>query len=237
MCGGEDPTDHPMCLNVLEGARRTVPPKQSKKDPMTTEVLVTMCSSLREGGPSLRVMRFLCLAVLAFAGFLRISEALSLRTRDVSRSAGYLVLTIRKSKTDVYGAGAKVVVSAGQTAACPVRIFDSYLRLLGPSQKSNFFLFRPLLPADRKKLGPGDRPMNYSRAREELKHFLAQLDFDPAAYTWHQFRHGGATAASAAGVPERLISVHGRWKSEAARNHYLHDSISRKMSVSDRLGL
>ena len=53
----------------------------------------------------------------------------------------------------------------------------------------------------------------------------------------HSLRAGGASAAAENGVPDRLISKHGRWKSENARNGYIQDSVENRLSISKNLGL
>ena len=53
----------------------------------------------------------------------------------------------------------------------------------------------------------------------------------------HSLRSGGASAAAENGVSDRMISKHGRWKSEGARNGYIKDSLRNRLSVSKNLGL
>ena len=53
----------------------------------------------------------------------------------------------------------------------------------------------------------------------------------------HSLRAGGASSAAENGVPDRMISKHGRWKSEGARNGYIKDSVENRLSVSKNLGL
>ena len=48
---------------------------------------------------------------------------------------------------------------------------------------------------------------------------------------------GGASAAAENMVNERLISKHGRWASDRARNMYSEDSLNNRLSVSKNLGI
>ncbi len=48
---------------------------------------------------------------------------------------------------------------------------------------------------------------------------------------------GRASAAANAGVPDRLFKRHDHWKSESAKNGYVKDSFSARMSVSKGLNL
>ena len=53
----------------------------------------------------------------------------------------------------------------------------------------------------------------------------------------HSLRSGGATAAAAAGISDRLFKKHGRWRSETAKDGYVHESLEEQLSVSKQLGL
>ena len=50
-------------------------------------------------------------------------------------------------------------------------------------------------------------------------------------------RAGGATVAANAGVSDRLLKRHGRWKSDSAKDGYIKDDIVSLLSVSQTLGL
>ncbi|XP_065939468.1 uncharacterized protein [Magallana gigas] len=53
----------------------------------------------------------------------------------------------------------------------------------------------------------------------------------------HSLRSGGATAAAAARVNDRIFKKHGRWKSETAKDSYVRETLSEKLSVSSNLGI
>ena len=59
---------------------------------------------------------------------------------------------------------------------------------------------------------------------------------DISAIGTHSLR-GGATATAKAGVPDRLFKRRGRWASESAKDGYLQDSLSFRLSVSMALGI
>ena len=52
-----------------------------------------------------------------------------------------------------------------------------------------------------------------------------------------RLRSGGATAAANAGIPDRLFEWHGRWSSNLAKDGYVKDSLSSRLSVSEAFGL
>ena len=47
----------------------------------------------------------------------------------------------------------------------------------------------------------------------------------------------GQTAAANADIPDRLFKRHGRWSSDSAKDGYVKDSLSSRLSVSQALGL
>ena len=56
---------------------------------------------------------------------------------------------------------------------------------------------------------------------------LAEVGENPAYYSSHSFRRGGATFAHSVGVPAQLIKLMGDWHSDAYER-YLHVSFSDK---------
>ena len=59
----------------------------------------------------LLIVRNLTMILFCFAGFLRFDEAISLTFNDVIVHDEYLVLCIKKSKTDQYRQGSEVLVA------------------------------------------------------------------------------------------------------------------------------
>jgi hypothetical protein len=53
----------------------------------------------------------------------------------------------------------------------------------------------------------------------------------------HRFRSGGATAAAQNDTPDRLSRIHGRWKSDKAKDGYVLENLQRPLSVSQNLGI
>ena len=94
-------------------------------------------------------------------------------------------------------------------------------------------MFRSIVGGKSKKLR-NTGGISYSNMRELLKKKLEQLGFPAADFSLHSLRAGGATAAAAAGVPDRVFKKHGRWKSE---DGYVEDSFHERLSVTKNLGL
>ena len=51
----------------------------------------------------------------------------------------------------------------------------------------------------------------------------------------HSLRSGGASAAYKCDVPDRLFKVHGRWKTENAKDEYVCEDLETQLSVSKHL--
>ena len=60
---------------------------------------------------------------------------------------------------------------------------------------------------------------------------------DIKSYGLHSLRSGGATSAAQFGISDRLFKRHGRWKSVSAKDGYVKDDLSQKLSVSKNLGI
>ena len=114
---------------------------------------------------------------------------------------------------------------------------EHYVSLRGICASPDRYLFRGIT---RSKNGVKLRQqggLSYTRMRELLLEKLSAVGLDPKKYGLHSLRAGGATAAANAGVPDRLFKRHGRWRSENAKDGYVKDSLSSRLSVSKNIGL
>ena len=59
---------------------------------------------------------------------------------------------------------------------------------------------------------------------------------DPSVYGTHSLRSRGAAKAANSGVGERVFQRHGQWKSVSAKDGYVKDNITSRISVSKSLG-
>jgi hypothetical protein len=67
--------------------------------------------------------------------------------------------------------------------------------------------------------------LSYTRAREIVRSALATLGVNNRKFGLHSFRSGGATAACKFGISDRLFKIHGRWKSENAKDGYVCEDL------------
>ena len=82
--------------------------------------------------------------------------------------------------------------------------------------------------------------MSYSPRREILRDSLKQLGFKTDDYGLHSLRSGRITSVvrnSCNSVSERLLRVHSRWKTHAAKEMYVEESLDNRLQVTKFLGL
>ncbi len=112
----------------------------------------------------------------------------------------------------------RVYLAQRSDALCPVRAWLAYELSLTPASRADSDL-----PAF--QLHPaGGAPVSIPAFGRFLKLVADRLHLDPASFSGHSFRRGGATALFQAGVPESQIKAHGRWKSDAFRRYIDIDS-------------
>ena len=93
---------------------------------MTLEILQKLFQSLDR---SLVDTRFMAMALLAFAGFLRFHELANLKLKDLALHDTHFELFIESSKTDQYRKGAIVPIVKSGTDLCPWGNLEKYLSL------------------------------------------------------------------------------------------------------------
>ena len=65
------------------------------------------------------------------------------------------------------------------------------------------------------------------------------LGYDERKFGLHNLRSGGITAAviNNPNLSERLLKLHGRWKSDIAKDMYILEQTQNRLSVTCNLGL
>ncbi|MEW8548151.1 MAG: tyrosine-type recombinase/integrase [Candidatus Thiodiazotropha sp.] len=235
-CDLQDPTDNTFVSNLVEAAKRIAVRSVKKKQPVTVDMLKSLCAKYSSSS-DLLVIRDLCMILLSFCGFLRYDEISSLRCNDIQIFDSYLILKIKKSKTDQYRQGDEVPISKGSSIACPLRMVLRYLEVSKQSCTSNKYLFRPVFRSGHTcALIHKDKFLSYTRAREcilgRLKEVAGDIDLG-----LHSMRAGGATEAANSGVNDRCWKRHGRWKSDRSKDGYVADSLECRLMVSKQLNL
>ncbi len=113
-----------------------------------------------------------------------------------------LIVLLRHSKTDPFGAGVHLYFGRTGDILCPVAAMLGYLALR-PASAGPLFLFEDGTPLSRPRLVAC------------LREALAQAGIDTTHYSGHSFRIGAASTAARAGLSDSFIQTLGRWKSNA----------------------
>lgn len=207
------------------------------------QLLLCYCAKTAQSQPVWRPLLYRDVAwlVLGFFGFLRRSELIALRMKDVSltgtNDAAHISLFIRRSKTDQVSAGAQVVISntVGKwDLASKVRRYMALRTAMGASPDDPF-----LVSWDQQQLRLSPKPLAKGQALalrlqtllKELKKLYPTINVNPDSYGMHSLRRGGVMAAWAAGVDVEKIKAHGRWKSDAVRV-YMTPDLSIRLAVT-----
>ena len=104
--------------------------------------------------------------------------------------------------------------------------------------QSDHFVFRALSKCKSGyKLVAINRPVRYSTIGKYFKVNFKDIVPDISLFSTHTLRAGGASAAANAGVQDRLFQRHGRWRSVAAKNGYVDDSLDSRLTVSKKLDI
>jgi hypothetical protein len=121
LIGQLSPTDTYLVKNILEGAKRKLATPTVKKEPITPELLSLMYNSNYKEN-DLFSQRTICACLLAYAGFLRVSELL-----QITFEAAYICIVIPNSKTDIYRDGNSVVIVRTDSNLCRDNNLELYL--------------------------------------------------------------------------------------------------------------
>ena len=239
LAGIPSPTDSPIIQAISSAAKRLVGTRLlNKKEPISPDMIRKLVEASNFN--NLLELRNVFIFLLAFAGFFRIEEVLHIKYGDIAFHAGYVAISIDRSKTDQLRKGNEVVISENfGSDSCPVTILSRYLNQVRPFLvDSAHFVFRALSKTKSShKLVAVNKPISYSSARDYFKKSFKDIVPDISVVSTHSLRAGGASAAANAGMADRLFQRHGRWKSVSAKNGYVEDSLESRLSVSKNLGI
>ena len=234
--GLEDPTNNAFVKNLLESAKRLRGRKTIKKDILSTEMIIELCDKFVES-TDLATVRDLSMITLGYAGFLRFDEISNIKCNEISFCAEYVRILISKSKTDQYRSGNEVLISKGDSSACPYSMLLRYMNLASLNTESDSFLYRPLFRSgDTCKLIYRNKKLSYTRARqcllEKLKLVAPDLNLG-----LHSLRASGCTKAASENINDRCLKRHGRWKRDESKDGYIADSVDKRLEITKSLGL
>ena len=215
--GCETPTASAPVRAVLQGIRRVKGTAPTQKVAAVTADIRAMIGKLRLD--TLGGLRDRALLLTGFAGGMRRGELAGLDVGDVEFVHEGATVTIRRSKSDQEGVGARVGLPYGSDpATCPVRALRAWLDAFRVAEG-------PLLRAVDRHGRLGEGRMSGQAVAEVIKRAAVSIGQDPARYGGHSLRAGMATAAAQAGATEAAIQRQGRWRSLVVRRYVRHGSL------------
>lgn len=212
--GHKSPTSDETVRLVNAGIRRTIGTAERVVKAISTEEIRKMVATCDEDPAGIRDRALL---LLGFAEALRRSEIAALDVGDIEQTGDGLVVTLRRSKMDQEAAGRRVGVPYGSNpATCPVRAYRAWVEAAGLVQGP---VFRPV---DRHG-NIGDGRITDRGVALVVKRRAESAGMDPVEVSGHSLRAGLATAAAAAGVPERVIAQTTGHKSMTVLRRYIRE--------------
>jgi hypothetical protein len=163
---------------------------------------------------------------IGFAGFFRFNGVRNIQADHIEWYEVHIRIFVPRSKTDVYREGKFVYIQRIGGEYCPVSVLFNYMNSASIGLESYFY-----------SLGKG--VLSYLRSREVFKEALTTLSFDAKKYDLHSLTSGGLSSVvqnSDNSIRERLVKLHGRWKTDAAKDMYVQESVHSMLKVSTYLG-
>ena len=121
---------------------------------------------------------------------------------DNATSPTVISIQLKRSKTDPFMKGVKLVLGRTQDGLCPVTALLSYLAIRG-NASGPLFMWDDL------------KPLSKTKFIEHVRQALQSANIPAHLYSGHSFRIGAATTAASAGIADSVIQTLGRWQSSA----------------------
>jgi hypothetical protein len=131
-----------------------------------------------------------------------------------------LAITLLQSKTDPWRKGVTIQIAH----PLAIRAWVEYLQSLPQA-------LAPLTPLLQHRNGAA---LTRTTFVDQVRRALSRAGVRAKEYAGHSFRRGGATSLRLAGVPDSLIQLLGRWKSDAFRT-YIEPSLSMILDAGKRM--
>lgn len=202
-------------------------PRPNQAAPVTIDIVRTIVAAIP---PTPAGLRDRALVVLGFAAMRRRSELASLDIADVDRVPQGLRVRLRTSKTDRAGRGRWIPVPTGDNPdTCPVRAVTDWLDCLaahgitgGPLLRRIDHQGRIAGEPDYTGTSAKDHRMTGAGISHAFKSACRRAGLDPAAWSPHGLRAGGATSAAEAGAKAAAIENVGGWSPKSRQvNEYI----------------
>lgn len=224
--------------SILKGLRRYKGDITSQKLPITCHILQGILTVLDLSRPF--DLSFWAACLVGFFSFFRKSNLLipskekfdphkHLCRSDVQFCTSGAVIQIRWSKTIQFQQRIlhTPLPRIPNSPFCPSGTLLLCVRRL-PSERNPTPLF--CYPTN-----TGAKPITHAVFVNYLRSILRKLGIDPALYSGHSFRRGGASFALQCGLSAELIKLQGDWTSNAYEK-YLNPSFSLRQKLANTLG-
>jgi len=123
--GFPTPTNNKFVARVAEGCKRLCTPVKKQRDFLTQEDILELTNSVDRD--DIAQLRFIVIILLGFAGFLRISDILNLKVRNLEFDEQKLKIHIERSKNDQLSIGNDIYINRSGNQSCPVSFIRDYL--------------------------------------------------------------------------------------------------------------
>ena len=232
-----NPVDTTLSRNIIEASKRLFNRSINKKEPVTPDMIYCICLVFARVDSNLKDLRSALLFALGLHGLFRISELLDLQAVDFTIHTEYLEILVKSSKTDQYREGNKVFISKLGGITCPHALLCRYFASARIDPNSSVYIFRAVRFFKRTNMYLlCSNKLSYTRARELIKETLSAIGIDSKGFSTHSLRAGGATFI-AKNLPrtdgsDKLLMLHGRWRSEQAKNMYVKELLESRLQLT-----
>lgn len=179
---------------------------------------------------------FATIALVGHCGMLRTANLTDgLKVSDVTWSNDFnsFSLMIHRSKTERKGGPRFLYFKKnGHPRVCPVLMMKKWFHRMKLWDCMDLALF----PSITRYGFNFNKSISGDWIRKRIKHAVSSLGLNPADFSGHSLRSGGATDLFAAGVPFYAIKKRGHWTSDAALLYY-RDSLSADVMVFQAFSL
>jgi hypothetical protein len=181
-----------------------------------------------------------------------LTDVYSADTTQGNEATECLIITLVKTKTDRFRKGHELIISGQRyngldSQLCPVFWFKRLQDLM-----KDFGIERKEIGEEKKKyllVQMNGEPLATKTPNFIIKKMINAINIhwalqnnadetirfgDPSDFGSHSCRHGGATAAHAAGISIPMIKSHGNWSSDTILK-YIQPSMSEKLNVTSFL--
>ena len=205
----------PRLAYLMKGIHRSLPDHtRDKRLPITPDLLRKLHMVWSQDTRTFDRVMLWAACCLGFFGFMRAGEftcpssqaAAGLTVSDVGidshNNPQVLIVHLRHSKTDQFGAGVHLYLGKTGDILCPVAGVLGYLAIRPPDPGPLF-------------IHQDGRPLSRKYLVSQMREALSQAGVNTARFSGHSFRIGAASTAARAEFSDSFIQTLGRWKSSA----------------------